>query len=303
MGSDGERVLQDTLDTAAQEYKDAQTELNQARKDNGSKTDVEALKKQRDEAQKNLDKARANSSFDKEIQQTQKDLTEARKKEASYKQMYENGVSGSGDLYRMATSQRQKLEKDYNLKTGTSDVTTLENQVADLDIKIKEAEAANAAGASAIDAAEGTFDRAVESAKQTLSESGKAYARLMGAYDNIDDVTSNLLDSAIAAIDVVDSEGNALSPDAYKQKVRSMISTVNDFVDDKTFTALLDATNEKVTDEMTVGDATEAREKLRQYLEDAFPDVEDIDENSMKIIIGLGFKVVDGEIVDDDNIL
>ena len=303
MGSDGERVLQDTLDTAAQEYKDAQTELNQARKDNGSKTDVEALKKQRDEAQKNLDKARANNSSDKEIQQLQKDLTEARKKEASYKQMYENGVSGSGDLYRMATSQRQKLEKDYNLKTGTSDVTTLENQVADLDIKIKEAEAANAAGASAIDAAEGTFDRAVESAKQTLSESGKAYARLMGAYDNIDDVTSNLLDSAIAAIDVVDSEGNALSPDAYKQRVRSMISTVNDFVDDKTFTALLDATNEKVTDEMTVGDATEAREKLRQYLEDAFPDVEDIDENSMKIIIGLGFKVVDGEIVDDDNIL
>ena len=27
MGSDAERVLQDTLDTAAQEYKDAQTEL------------------------------------------------------------------------------------------------------------------------------------------------------------------------------------------------------------------------------------------------------------------------------------
>ena len=303
MGSDGERVLQDTLDTAAQEYKDAQTELNKVRNDKGNQTNVESLKKQRDEAQKNLNKARANNTSDKEIQQLQKDLTEARKKEASYKQMYENGVSGSGDLYRMATGQRQKLEKEYNLKTGTSDVTTLENQVADLDIKIKEAEAANAAGASAIDAAEGTFNRVVESTKQTLSESGKAYARLMGAYDDIDDVTSDLLDSAIAAIDVVDSEGNALSPDAYKQRVRSMISAVNDFVDDKTFTALLDATNEKVTDEMTVGDATEAREKLRQYLEDAFPDVEDIDENSMKIIIGLGFKVVDGEIVDDDNIL
>ena len=303
MGSDGERVLQDTLDTAAQEYKDARTELNKVRNDKGNQIDVESLKKQRDEAQNNLDKARANNSSDKELQQLQKDITEARKKEASYKQMYENGASGSGDLYRIATSQRQKLEKDYNLKTGTSDVTSLENQVADLDIKIKEAEAANAAGASAIDAAEGTFDRAIENAKQTLGESGKAYARLMGAYDDIDDVTSNLLDSAIASIDVVDSEGNALSPDAYKQRVRSMINTVNEFVDDKTFTALLDATNEKTTDEMTVGDAVNAREKLRKYLEDAFPNVEDIDENSMKIIIGLGFKVVDGEIVDDDNIL
>lgn len=303
MGSDGERVLQDTLDTAAQEYKDAQTELNKVRNDKGNQTDVESLKKQRDEAQENLDKARANNNSDKELQQLQKDITEARKKEASYKQMYENGVEGSGDLYAIAADQRQKLEKEYNLKTGTSDVTTLENQVADLDIKIKEAEAANAAGASAIDAAEGTFDRAVENAKQTLGESGKAYARLMGAYDDVDDVTSNLLDSAIASIDVVDSEGNALSPDAYKQRVRSMINTVNEFVDNKTFTALLDATNEKTTDEMTVGDAVNAREKLRKYLEDAFPNVEDIDENSMKIIIGLGFKVVDGEIVDDDNIL
>ena len=303
MGSDGEKVLQDTLDTAAQEYKDAQTELNKVRNDKGNQTDVESLKKQRDEAQENLDKARANNNSDKELQQLQKDITEARKKEASYKQMYENGVEGSGDLYAIAADQRQKLEKDYNLKTGTSDVTTLENQVADLDIKIKEAEAANAAGASAIDAAEGTFDRAVENAKQTLGESGKAYARLMGAYDDVDDVTSNLLDSAIASIDVVDSEGNALSPDAYKQRVRSMINTVNEFVNDKTFTALLDATNEKTTDEMTVGDAANAREKLRKYLEDAFPNVEDIDENSMKIIIGLGFKVVDGEIVDDDNIL
>lgn len=303
MGSDGERVLQDTLDTAAQEYKDAQTELNKVRNDKGNQTDVESLKKQRDEAQENLDKARANNNSDKELQQLQKDITEARKKEASYKQMYENGVEGSGDLYAIAADQRQKLEKEYNLKTGTSDVTTLENQVADLDIKIKEAEAANAAGASAIDAAEGTFDRAVENAKQTLGESGKAYARLMGAYDDVDDVTSNLLDSAIASIDVVDSEGNALSPDAYKQRVRSMINTVNEFVNDKTFTALLDATNEKTTDEMTVGDAANAREKLRKYLEDAFPNVEDIDENSMKIIIGLGFKVVDGEIVDDDNIL
>lgn len=303
MGSDGERVLQDTLDTAAQEYKDAQTELNKVRNDKGNQTDVESLKKQRDEAQENLDKARANNNSDKELQQLQKDITKARKKEASYKQMYENGVEGSGDLYAIAADQRQKLEKEYNLKTGTSDVTTLENQVADLDIKIKEAEAANAAGASAIDAAEGTFDRAVENAKQTLGESGKAYARLMGAYDDVDDVTSNLLDSAIASIDVVDSEGNALSPDAYKQRVRSMINTVNEFVDNKTFTALLDATNEKTTDEMTVGDAVNAREKLRKYLEDAFPNVEDIDENSMKIIIGLGFKVVDGEIVDDDNIL
>ena len=303
MGSDGERVLQDTLDTTAQEYKDAQTELNKVRNDKGNQTNVESLKKQRDEAQKNLDKARANNTSDKEIQQLQKELTEARKKEASYKQMYENGVSGSGDLYRMATGQRQKLEKEYNLKTGTSDVTTLENQVADLDVKIKEAEAANAAGASAIDAAEGTYNRAIENAKQTLGESGKAYARLMGAYDDVDDVTSNLLDSAIASIDAVDSEGNALSPDAYKQRVRSMINTVNEFVNDKTFTTLLDATNEKTTDEMTVGDATNAREKLRKYLEDAFPDVEAIDENSMKIIVGLGFKVVDGEIVDDDNIL
>ena len=160
MGSDGERVLQDTLDTAAQEYKDAQTELNKVRNDKGNQTDVESLKKQRDEAQENLDKARANNNSDKELQQLQKDITEA-----SYKQMYENGVEGSGDLYAIAADQRQKLEKDYNLKTGTSDVTTLENQVADLDIKIKEAEAANAAGASAIDAAEGTFDRAVENAK------------------------------------------------------------------------------------------------------------------------------------------
>ena len=303
MGSDGERVLQDTLDTAAQEYKDARTELNNVRNDKGNQTDVESLKKQRDEAQENLDKARANNSSDEELQQLQEDITEARKKEERYKQMYENGVSGSGDLYRMATSRRQKLEKDYNLKAGTSDVTTLENQVADLDIKIKEAEAANAAGASAIDAAEGTYNRAVENAKQTLGESGKAYARLMGAYEDVDDATSNLLDSAIASIDVVDSEGNALSPDAYKQRVRSMINTVNEFVNDKTFMALLDATNEKTTDEMTVGDATNAREKLRKYLEDAFPNVEDIDENSMKIIIGLGFKIVDGEIVDDDNIL
>ena len=88
MGSDGERVLQDTLDTAAQEYKDAQTELNKVRNDKGNQTDVESLKKQREEAKENLEKARANNKSDKELQQLQKDITEARKKEASYKQMY-----------------------------------------------------------------------------------------------------------------------------------------------------------------------------------------------------------------------
>ena len=301
MGSDGERVLQDTLETAAQEYKDAQTELNQVKNDNGNQTDVESLKKQRDEVQKNLDKAKANNNSDKEIQQLQKDLTEARKKEASYRQMYENGVSGSGDLYRMATSQREKLEKDYNLKTGTSDVTTLENQVADLDIKIKEAEAANAAGASAIDAAEGTFDRAIESTKQTLGEFGKAYARLMGAYEDVDDVTSNLFDNAIGSIDAVDGAGNALSPDAYKQRVRDMVNSVNKLVSDETFKTLIEATDEKINTDMTVSDANKARTQLKEYLEKTFPNIEE-DEDLMKIVVGIGFEVVDGEIIDKQNI-
>lgn len=301
MGSDGERVLQDTLDTAAQEYKDALSDLNNARADKANNhTDVTALQQQRDQVQKELDKAREEYD-DTEIKQLQDDLTNAQKKLAGYQQRKANGEKNLNDVIVIAQDNVDKAKKAYENKVGHQDINTLENQVADLDVKIKEAQAENKAGDAAVDAAQNAYDRAIISAKETLSESGKAYARLIGAYEDVDDVTSNLFDNAIGSIDAVDAAGNALSPEAYKQRVRDMVNSVNKLVSDETFKTLVEATDEKINTDMTVADANKARTQLKEYLEKTFPNIED-DENLMKIVIGIGFEVVDGEIIDKQNI-
>lgn len=301
MGSDGERVLQDTLDTAAQEYKDALSDLNNARADKANNyTDVTALQQQRDQAQEELDKAREEYD-DTEIKQLQDDLTNAQKKLAGYQQRKANGEKNLNDVIVIAQDNVDKAKEVYENKVGHQDINTLENQVADLDVKIKEAQAENNAGEAAVDAAQNAYDRAIISAKETLSESGKAYARLIGAYEDVDDVTSNLFDNAIGSIDAVDKAGNALSPEMYKQKVRDMINSVNGLVSDETVKTLIEATDEKINTDMTVADANKARTQLKKYLEDTFPNIED-DENLMKIVVGIGFEVVDGEIVDKQNI-
>lgn len=301
MGSDGEKVLQDTLDTAAQEYKDALSDLNNARADRANNyTDVTALQQQRDQAQEELDKAREEYD-DTEIKQLQDDLTNAQKKLAGYQQRKANGEKNLNDVIVIAQDNVDKAKEAYENKVGHQDINTLENQVADLDVKIKEAQAENNAGEAAVDAAQNAYDRAITSAKETLSESGKAYARLIGAYDDVDNVTSNLFDNAIGSIDAVDAAGNALSPELYKQKVRDMINSVNSLVSDETAKTLIEATDEKINTDMTVADANKARTQLKKYLEDAFPNIKD-DENLMKIVVGIGFEVVDGEIVDKQNI-
>ncbi len=301
MGSDGERVLQDTLDTAAQEYKDALSDLNNARADKANNyTDVTALQQQRDQAQEELDKARKDYN-DAEIKQLQDELTNAQNKLAGYQQRQANGEKNLGSVIVLAQDNVDRAKRAYENKVGHQDINTLENQVADLDVKIKEAQAENNAGEAAIDAAQNAYDRAITSAKETLSESGKAYARLIGAYDDVDNVTSNLFDNAIGSIDAVDAAGNALSPELYKQKVRDMINSVNSLISDETAKTLIEATDEKINTDMTVADANKARTQLKKYLEDTFPNIKD-DENLMKIVVGIGFEVVDGEIVDKQNI-
>lgn len=301
MGSDGERVLQDTLDTAAQEYKDALSDLNNARADRANNyTDVTALQQQRDQAQEELDKAREDYN-DAEIKQLQDELINAQNKLAGYQQRQANGEKNLGSVIVLAQDNVDRAKRAYENKVGHQDINTLENQVADLDVKIKEAQAENKAGDAAVDAAQNAYDRAIISAKETLSESGKAYARLIGAYEDVDDVTSNLFDNAIGSIDAVDKTGNALSPEMYKQKVRDMINSVNGLVSDETVKTLIKATDEKINTDMTVADANKARTQLKKYLEDTFPNIED-DENLMKIVVGIGFEVVDGEIVDKQNI-
>ena len=301
MGSDGERVLQDTLDTAAQEYKDALSDLNNAKADKANNyTDITALQQQRDQVQKELDKAREEYD-DTEIKQLQDDLTNAQKKLTGYQQRKANGEKNLNDVIVIAQDNVDKAKRAYENKVGHQDINTLENQVADLDIRIKEAQAENNAGTAAVDAAQNAYDRAITSAKETLSESGKAYARLIGAYADVDDVTSNLFDNAIGSIDAVDAAGNALSPEMYKQKVRDMINSVNSLVSDETVKTLIEATDEKINTDMTVADANKARTQLKEYLEKTFPNIED-DENLMKIVVGIGFEVVDGEIVDKQNI-
>lgn len=301
MGSDGERVLQDTLDTAAQEYKDALSDLNNARADRANNyTDVTALQQQRDQAQEELDKAREDYN-DAEIKQLQDELINAQNKLAGYQQRQANGEKNLGSVIVLAQDNVDRAKRAYENKVGHQDINTLENQVADLDVKIKEAQAENKAGDAAVDAAQNAYDRAIISAKETLSESGKAYARLIGAYEDVDDVTSNLFDNAIGSIDAVDKAGNALSPEMYKQKVRDMINSVNGLVSDETVKTLIEATDEKINTDMTVADANKARTQLKKYLEDTFPNIED-DENLMKIVVGIGFEVVDGEIVDKQNI-
>lgn len=301
MGSDGERVLQDTLDTAAQEYKDALSDLNNARADKANNyTDVTALQQQRDQAQEELDKARKDYN-DAEIKQLQDELTNAQNKLAGYQQRQANGEKNLGSVIVLAQDNVDRAKRAYENKVGHQDINTLENQVADLDVKIKEAQAENNAGEAAVDAAQNAYDRAITSAKETLSESGKAYARLIGAYDDVDNVTSNLFDNAIGSIDAVDAEGNALSPELYKQKVRDMINSVNSLISDETAKTLIEATDEKINTDMTVADANKARTQLKKYLEDTFPNIKD-DENLMKIVVGIGFEVVDGEIVDKQNI-
>lgn len=106
-----------------------------------------------------------------------------------------------------------------------------------------------------------------------------------------------MFDNAIGSIDAVDAAGNALSPELYKQKVRDMINSVNSLVSDETAKTLIEATDEKINTDMTVADANKARTQLKEYLEDTFPNIED-DENLMKIVVGIGFEIVDGEIVD-----
>ena len=301
MGSDGERVLQDTLDTAAQEYKDALSDLNNAKADKANNyTDITALQQQRDQVQKELDKAREEYD-DTEIKQLQDDLTNAQKKLTGYQQRKANGEKNLNDVIVIAQDNVDKAKRAYENKVGHQDINTLENQVADLDVRIKEAQAENNAGTAAVDAAQNAYDRAITSAKETLSESGKAYARLIGAYADVDDVTSNLFDNAIGSIDAVDAAGNALSPEMYKQKVRDMINSVNSLVSDETVKTLIEATDEKINTDMTVADANKARTQLKEYLEKTFPNIED-DENLMKIVVGIGFEVVDGEIVDKQNI-
>lgn len=301
MGSDGEKVLQDTLDTAAQEYKDALSDLNNARADRANNyTDVMALQQQRDQAQEELDKAREDYN-DAEIKQLQDELINAQNKLAGYQQRQANGEKNLGSVIVLAQDNVDRAKRAYENKVGHQDINTLENQVADLDVKIKEAQAENNAGEAAVDAAQNAYDRAIISAKETLSESGKAYARLIGAYEDVDDVTSNLFDNAIGSIDAVDKAGNALSPEMYKQKVRDMINSVNGLVSDETVKTLIEATDEKINTDMTVADANKARTQLKKYLEDTFPNIED-DENLMKIVVGIGFEVVDGEIVDKQNI-
>lgn len=301
MGSDGEKVLQDTLDTAAQEYKDALSDLNNARADRANNyTDVTALQQQRDQAQEELDKAREDYN-DAEIKQLQDELINAQNKLAGYQQRQANGEKNLGSVIVLAQDNVDRAKRAYENKVGHQDINTLENQVADLDVKIKEVQAENNAGEAAVDAAQNAYDRAIISAKETLSESGKAYARLIGAYEDVDDVTSNLFDNAIGSIDAVDKAGNALSPEMYKQKVRDMINSVNGLVSDETVKTLIEATDEKINTDMTVADANKARTQLKKYLEDTFPNIED-DENLMRIVVGIGFEVVDGEIVDKQNI-
>lgn len=301
MGSDGGKVLQDTLDTAAQEYKDALSDLNNARADRANNyTDVTALQQQRDQAQEELDKAREDYN-DAEIKQLQDELINAQNKLAGYQQRQANGEKNLGSVIVLAQDNVDRAKRAYENKVGHQDINTLENQVADLDVKIKEAQAENNAGEAAVDAAQNAYDRAIISSKETLSESGKAYARLIGAYEDVDDVTSNLFDNAIGSIDAVDKAGNALSPEMYKQKVRDMINSVNGLVSDETVKTLIEATDEKINTDMTVADANKARTQLKKYLEDTFPNIED-DENLMKIVVGIGFEVVDGEIVDKQNI-
>lgn len=301
MGSDGERVLQDTLDTAAQEYKDALSDLNNTRADKvNNYTDVTALQQQRDQVQEELDKAREDYN-DVEIKQLQDELTNAQNKLTGYQQRQAKGEKNLGSVIVLAQDNVDRAKRAYENKVGHQDINTLENQVADLDVKIKEAQAENNAGEAAVDAAQNAYDRAIISAKETLSESGKAYARLIGAYEDVDDVTSNLFDNAIGSIDAVDEAGNALSPEKYKQKVRDIINSVNGLVSDETVKTLIEATDEKVNTDMTVADANKARTQLKKYLEDTFPNIKD-DENLMKIVVGIGFEVVDGEIVDKQNI-
>lgn len=301
MGSDGEKVLQDTLDTATQEYKDALSDLNNARSDKANNyTDVTALEQQREQAQKELDRARKDYN-DTEIKQLQDELTKAENRLADYQQRRANGEKNLNDVIVVAQDNVNKAREAYEYKVGHQDINSLEKQVADLDIKIKEAQAENNAGEAAVDAAQNAYDRAIISAKETLSESGKAYARLIGAYDDVDNVTSNLFDNAIGSIDAVDAAGNALSPELYKQKVRDMINSVNSLVSDETAKTLIEATDEKINTDMTVADANKARTQLKEYLEDTFPNIED-DENLMKIVVGIGFEIVDGEIVDKQNI-
>ena len=271
--------------------------MNNARADRANNyTDVTALQQQRDQAQEELDKAREDYN-DAEIKQLQDELINAQNKLAGYQQRQANGEKNLGSVIVLAQDNVDRAKRAYENKVGHQDINTLENQVADLDVKIKEAQAENNAGEAAVDAAQNAYDRAIISAKETLSESGKAYARLIGAYEDVDDVTSNLFDNAIGSIDAVDKAGNALSPEMYKQKVRDMINSVNGLVSDETVKTLIEATDEKINTDMTVADANKARTQLKKYLEDTFPNIED-DENLMKIVVGIGFEVVDGEIVD-----
>gem|GEM_PF-4905933 len=135
-------------------------------------------------------------------------------------------------------------QRDYNSFVdvlGEDSVAAIENEIATLETRISQATGDIKAADASVEAAVAAYDKTVASTKQTLAESGQAYARIMGAYDDVDTTTSNLLDDAIAAIDGVDANGVALTPEEYKTQVREMINSVNQLLADGTAKTLIEA--------------------------------------------------------------
>lgn len=309
-GEDGERVLKDTLNTVAEEQKAASDAIKEAQKEQtkANKTDIAALERQKADAEARLKAAKeaaANDPDNKTLEEKRNRINAAQKKVNNLQSRKNAGDATVAVEYSQALYELEAAQRDYNSFVdvlGEDSVAAIENEIATLETRISQATGDIKAADASVEAAVAAYDKTVASTKQTLAESGQAYARIMGAYDDVDTTTSNLLDDAIAAIDGVDANGVALTPEEYKTQVREMINSVNQLLADGTAKTLIEAADQKINTNMTVEDANKARQAVMDYLKKAFPNIEE-DENMVTILLQMGFKIVDGQIVDDQNVI
>ena len=332
MGEEGELVLGNALKETAETYQEAQETRDEATRESGNAS-IKLKNKQKElsDAKRKLDSELLDSELQKAQYEydvvtallngaaTEQELISKTSREAvdSY---YANNIYGYSsfddiniDWVTGATAFRgtkDRLDSAQNKRDGYKELSGEERKKAEKRIEVLEGEVAeleiqygttNLKTTTIEDAAENEMT----AARLEIAEYGKAYANVLGAYQGVDDTQQMILDSAIEQVEGAKKENGEwvkLSESEYKEAVSEMVAAAQQITSDEKAVTLIEAASEKTSDSMTVEDANKARNQLLDYLKTEFPNIEE-DENMMKVIVGLGFEVVDGEIVDNNNIL
>ena len=316
MGEGGELVLGAALDDAANTYKKAQKDKNEAEEKNKNidekiaeeKVKIKSYETKLGNIDDDLDKAERAYEIATALSNgaaTEEELIKATSKE-TVAQFYEDrGYSQFSDITfwdsnvgitktkldnlkqqkRNARHQSEADRENWKIQIGVS-----KGRIAELGQSKEQADAA---------------DNEMIAAREEISEYGIAYAKILRAYQGTNEVQQLILDSAIRQVDGAKKKKGKwekLSPEEYKSNIARVVEAAQKLTSNKQATTLVEAASEKTTNGLTVEEATKARNQLLDYLKSEFPNIEK-DGDMLKVVVGLGFEVVDGEIVDKENIL